>query len=598
MGAPTAASPEAAGIDLSETLQPDGLETGTTTVDTAACPTDFAFADGLDSLLLDEIDVSAESPTTLACWPIYQNGQSSSESAPLPGNASPSIWTSDPGQNPSSSLELVLHIPRAPSPEGAQDTALRLISNWFDNVCPVWSGFDSSMNMNRKLAGDLWHSSASVFNALQSMSASFLSARTPHMRRTAMDLLHTATVCIQSEVNTLNEKARLDVFPTGPLFSLFCLGTTVCWLDAGRVGEPFLEAAKMLLQRSPRKGPTHRDQSEISSFFDKGLMYWEMLLSVVDDTDTISSTEVTAHWYPQPAPRHQREISTDMVLHPWTGISSLTSRLFTQSMRLCRTYRRRITNPTGRASSLSAAMHNVEESAKLEEQLLDLEFSCVDPINETGDCRTPWFHLAKVAEAYQMAALLQLYATFPDLVSTRLPHESQDDLEGHVPWDRWVIPLTLRLIDVLDQIPPESGSRVMQPILYICASTGLRYSSGPSANNGPRNVGTDATLHALGLDSSGIDNLLGYIGQIDETHDGAGHNPPSVQRLAVDIANGRDFIMSRLKVLETNLHPKPIIVAQELVQAIWAAYDAEPPGATAVHWLDVMQKKELRSLFG
>lgn len=291
-------------------------------------------------------------------------------------------------------------------------------------------------------------------------------------------------------------------------------------------------------------------------------------------------------------------MSTDMVVHPWTGISSLTSQLFSQSMHLCRAYRRRITNPTGRASSLSAAMQDIGDSAKLEEQLLELEFSSVAPTNETGDCRTPWIHLAKVAEAYQMSALLQLYVTFPDLVSMRLPKESQNDSDGHVSWDKWVIPLTLRLIEVLDQIPPDSGSRVMQPILYICASTGLRYSSSHSVHNGPRNRDTNASLEALDLDTSGFDDLLGYVGQMDATHGGVGPNPPLTQQLAVDIANGREFIMRRLKVLETNLQPKPIIVAQELVRAIWAAYDAEPPGATAVHWLDVMQKKELRSLFG
>lgn len=523
-------------------------------------------------------------------WPTYENAQTSCNQ-PLPSAISPSLPTSDLAQSPASSHELVLHIPRAPSPEGAPDTALRLISNWFDNVCPVWSGFDSSMNMNRKLAEDLWYSSASVFNALQSMSASFLSARMPQMKRTARDLLHTATVCIQSEVNALNEKSRLDVLPTGPLFSLFCLGTTVCWLDAGRVGEPFLKAAKALLQRSPRQSTGDRDQLEIWSFFDKSLVYWEMLLSVVDDTEATSSR------HPQPPPRNNGEMCTDIVLHPWTGISSLTSRLFAQSMRLCRTYRRRITNPTGRAISLSAAMQDIEESAKLEEQLLDLDFSSMDSINETGDCRTPWFHLAKVAEAYQMAALLQLYVTFPDLVSRRLPQESQSDQEGHVPWDKWIIPLTLRLVEVLEEIPPDSGSRVMQPILYICASTGLRYSSSPPAYSGSRSGDTDAMLEALGLDSSGIDDLLGYVGQIDE-HGGAGPNQPSMQQLAVDITNGRDFIMRRLKVLETNLQPKPILVAQELIQAIWAAYDGEAPGGTAVHWFDVMQNKELRSLFG
>lgn len=588
---------EAVQFGQGEVVQPDGQEVSETVpIDTASCLSDFVFGDGHDIPFSDEIDLPPASPVQLTHWPVAADMLRGDGYTALPRAGCSPAPSSELAQSPTSSLELVLHIPPAPSPEGGPDTPLRLIDSWFDTVCPAWSGFDSGMNMNRKLAVDLWHSSAAVFNSLQSMSASFFSARLPHMIRPAMNLLKTATVCIQFEVNALNGKTQLDSMPTGLLFSLFCLGTTVCWLDASRVGEPFLKEAKALLQRSPRQALSDRDQLEVLEFFEKSLVYWEMLVSVVGDTDWRQSTNNTTHCRQQPAPINDGATSTDTALHPWTGISSLTSRLFAQAIRLCRTYRHRITNPTGRAVSLSAAMQEIEESIKLEEQLLGLDFSSMNRVNETGDRKTPWSHLANVAEAYQIAALLQLYVTFPDLVSLRLPQETQHNPEGHVPWDKWIIPLTLRLVRVLEQVPPDSGSRVMQPLLYICASTGLRNNMSASANNGLYGLYPQAASGAPGPAGNGID-ILEYVGQLDATED-RGPGPTCVPQAALDVGRAREFIMRRLDVLESSLQPKPIIVARELVKAIWAAYDNEPPGSTTVHWLDVMENRKLRSLFG
>jgi hypothetical protein len=495
-------------------------------------------------------------------------------------------------------LEPTRYLPGMYSLQRGSDSSLRLIRNWFEDVCPAWSAFDSGMNMNRKLAADLWHSSPAVFNALQSMSASFLSARLPQLREPALNLLKTATACIQAEVDSINNKPLLGDIPTGLIFSLFCLGTTICWLDASRLGGPFLRSAKSLLRRaSLQYANAAEDKVEILAFFRKSMVYWEMLVSVVDDIELPSDMDdmILPGRLRRPA-GDWSEASTDLLPHPWTGISSMTSRLFARSMRLCRAYRRRLTKPTGRAISLSTAMREIEEAQRLEEQLLELEFATIPQTNETGDWRTPRVHLAHVAEAYQLASLLQLYVTFPDLVSLRLPHESGSSREGDVPWDRWIIPLTLRLTTVLEKIPPHSGSRVIQPLLYICASTGLR--SNLSYSN--HNVSDYQSLKGAGPSSgSRGDNLdiWDYVGQLDvsaTTRVTVG----SVSSVALDIGVARNFIVRRLNALESTLQPKPIIVAEELVKAIWAAYDEEPPGCTAVHWLDVMEKKGLRSLFG
>jgi hypothetical protein len=569
-------------------------------VSVSSIPDFSTIDDSLNQSIGHDFQLPLATRAQLAYWPLDPLPNLSDQ--PTSSRASfSSSDSSSPEQVAMSNSDLIRHVPRSlSSSPGRPDAALTLINNWFDQVCPAWSAFDSSMNLNRKLAEELWHSSASVFNALQSMSASFLSARLHQMRSPALNLLRTATVCIQAEVNATAKKTKLDAVPTGLLFSLFCLGTTVCWLDASRLGAPFLREAKRLLRRSSEQFlAPDEEQMKILSFFKKSLVYWEMLVSVVEDMDTRNDSDKTTLGPHQQVVDTAGELSTDILPHPWTGISSLTHRLFARSMRLCRSYRRRITKPTGRAISLSTAMQEIEEAQRLEERLLELEFSSIAHINDTGDCRTPWRHLARVAEAYQLASLLQLYVTFPDLVSLRLPQESDSSREGDVPWDKWIIPLTLRLTRVLEQIPPDSGSRVIQPLLYICASTGLRYNLSSRTelyNPSPQSGECEHLAVSHGGAGNSFD-ILGYVENVSAGHE-ASPSSTSMPLVALDIAIARNFVINRLNVLEGTLQPKPIVVAQELVRAIWAAYDEEPPGSTNIHWLDIMEKEDLRSLFG
>ncbi|GJN71100.1 hypothetical protein PLICBS_005162 [Purpureocillium lilacinum] len=283
---------------------------------------------------------------------------------------------SPPGNRGDAMPPLLAHV------RGGPQAVEALMSNWFDQVCPAWSAFDSPLNPNRKIALELMHSSASVFNALRSMSASFLSARLPQLERPALQMLRTAALSITEEAHILRTKPTLDAVPTGLLFSLFCLGTSVCWLDAGRLGLPFLKEAKDILSRlSGRAVLAADDQLETLAFFKKSLVYWEMLLSFVDDY--------------QPERAEQ-----DFQFSP------------------------------------SPAMQEVQEAQKLEQELLELDFSSATPTNNTGDEKTPWMHLAYVAEAYQLASLLQIYLTFPDLVALRLQLDPDIETSTDIPCDR------------------------------------------------------------------------------------------------------------------------------------------------------------------
>ncbi|KAI6784939.1 C6 zinc finger domain containing protein [Emericellopsis cladophorae] len=337
------------------------------------------------------------------------------------------------------------------------------------------------------------------------------------------------------------------------------------------------------------------EQLRILQYFEKSLGYWEMLVSVVacDEAETGVERQSRETTVAQVTPDGN---AADTLPHPWTGISSLSSQLFGQAVRLCRVYRQGITNPTGRASSLLTAMQRIDEARNLEERILDLDFGSAAHLGDTGDTRTPRSHLVLVAEAYQLAALLQLYITFPDLVSLRLPHERNLNQAEDVPWNKWIVPLALRLVNVLEQIPPESGSRMMQPLLYICAGAGLRRDSSVAIDTAFSGLCILRPATPSGMKDGQVD-MMAYVDQIDvgADEDATDEHTPGT---AMDVDEARNFINARLDLLKRTLHPNPIIVTAQLLKAVWAAYDAEPAGSTSVHWFDVMEKTGLRSLFG
>ncbi|KAF4998296.1 hypothetical protein FGRMN_3345 [Fusarium graminum] len=467
------------------------------------------------------------------------------------------------------------------------DTSSLLISNWFEQVCTLWSGFDSEFNLNRKLALELCTSSHAVFSSLQSMSAGFLSTRLPHMRQSAAYFLQAATATVLSEAEEAFRNPS-DVIPTGALFSLFCLGTTVCWVDARQLGLPFFRSARKILDRLNRRlEKLSAKDLELLSFFNNSLMYSEMLLAAVNQDDESLDTEDLVTGPQRDTSMQLAERYTDNSPHPWTGISPLASQLFAQAIRLCRSFRRNLKLPKETGRDFQRALEEIQEAQRLEERILGLDFQSSLCVASTGDYRTPPHHLAQVAEAYKLAALLQLYQTFPDLVALRLPSNSVHANSRHVPWEEWIIPLSLRLVSVLEHIPPNSGTRVIQPLLYITASTGLRYDSTALLDTPGSFLGTN-------MPPGFPPDLFTSMGALG--------TPPSpaavISRISLDISNARHFITGRLNMLENSLPPKPVVMAKELIKAIWEAYDNEPPGSALVHWVDVMEDKNLRSMFG
>lgn len=481
------------------------------------------------------------------------------------------------------------------------DTPSFLVTYWFQEVCSVWSAYDSNMNLNRTIAATLWPDSEVVSTCLRSMSAAFLAAKIPYMKQTSLAMMKSATTAIRLELATIKHQTKFDTLPMSVLFGLFCLGTTICWLDASQLGVPYLREAKALLSRvNQQRGNLCEGDRYLLKFFDKSWVYCDMLLAVVTYRGTRDvagvADEVEEYYADRSAVFGPEPADSNEMPHPWTGVSTTALQLFTQAMNLCRCFRRN----TSRRSSviahdLKSALKLIEEAKGVEERLWQLDFEYADKLSETGDENTPRQHLVQAGDAYRLSALLHLYQTFPDLIALRVPADTSDLESGAVPQNSWIISLSLRLVNILEQLPAQSGSKMVQPLLCITAATGLRldtpnFSITKSLNGADYISVTDNA--GLGEDC----DMSEYINRL--THAGVADNTTHLSLTGLEVGNARHFVLKRLNILETLLPPKPIIMAKDLVHAIWQAYDGEGPGKNSVHWLDVMEKQGLRSFFG
>ncbi|RGP73096.1 transcription factor [Fusarium longipes] len=492
-------------------------------------------------------------------------------------------------------------------PPSVTDLSSQLVEYWFRDVCSLWSQYDSPTNSNRMMAMALWSTSEAVSTSLQSMSSAYLSSRMPHMKKTSISMMKNATDVIEAELRVVKSSPTLDTVPMGLIYGLFCIGTSICWLNATQLGIPFLKEAKALLHRvNKQKRRLTDEERKLLNIFNKSWTYCEMLLSVVSDTNRYISYEVdeveevddiSLDEFPTAAPV---DPVVDDMPHPWTGVSNTVSRLLTQTLRICRNYRYHVKHPGPFATrDHAAALNMIEEAKVLEEKLLGLDFESAPANTETGDHKTPCRHLVNVAEAYRLAGLIHIYQTFPELVLLRLPDNLTGSTEIHIPWEECITPLSLRLAKLIEQLPADSGSKMTQPLLCITASTGLRFES-PGASPISLEPQVQTSLAApspfdLGsTEHCGLSDYIGQLVQADEDTDRCS----TLSESQLKIVNTRRFITGRLDVLETLLPPRPIVVAKTLVQAIWNEYDKEKPGTASVHWIDVMEENNLRSLFG
>ena len=460
-----------------------------------------------------------------------------------------------------------------------------LIEHWFNSVCSSWSALDSPSNPYRRLTERLWQTSTPVFYALQSISAASLVERLPHvMRDTARLAPRNATEAITKELMTFFTGSRPE-FPTELLLSLFCMSSSMCWMESHHLGQQFVRQARAVLRKLD--GWTlDAEQRELLDFFNGCLVYEEMLRSVVSEEEI--DFEHMLSW---PEPVAQRPLMPPAP-HPWTGVPSDVLRLFGKSIALCRRSRTRWRQNNGTSYRiLQEALRDIEAATKVEEALRSVDIPQLRDYGQVPLALDRDRDLHYLTEAYRLCGLLQLYETFPDLSTKQVP--TLKDADGSVLWDSWVSPLALHITDVLSKVPTGSLSCI-QPLLCLCAGSGLRYDTKVPLGTGHRS-------YLLSTDSNTVSTPITPppFGPGDSDFPLAIPLPsPSISESAIKTSQARQAVMDRLDRLELSLPPKPIEVAKKLQRAVWSAYDEEIGLTRRTHWLDVMSYTGLHSIFG
>jgi hypothetical protein len=168
-----------------------------------------------------------------------------------------------------------------------------LIEIWFKSVCGSWAAYDSLLNPIRRLGSSLWGSSASLYYSLQSMTAATLPQHQAHMHEVASLAPQMATRAIIQELEILFEvPIAVSHFPTGLVMSLFCISSSLCWIDRRQLGLQYLGHARTVISLLDMRAKfLCKDDLELLEFPKGCLTYEEAIRSIVtsrgDDIKTL-----------------------------------------------------------------------------------------------------------------------------------------------------------------------------------------------------------------------------------------------------------------------------------------------------------------------
>ncbi|KAF4120866.1 hypothetical protein GMORB2_2352 [Geosmithia morbida] len=404
------------------------------------------------------------------------------------------------------------------------------------------------------------------------MSAAWLTdTQSDDIRQIAVSVPQLATRAIISDLNLFfNDSSKITTIPAALLMSLFCMSSSLNWIDHRQLGLQYLVQARAVISvLDMRSWALSDDDRGLLAFFKHCLTYEEAVRSVVTSNHEAVHTDAIK-------PSSDILPLTDLTLHPWTGVPPKIISLLGKAMKVCRESRELWRNNTiATLEVMRQATVHICRGQDLEEMLLSVEVPSVSKEKDDSDFNIEC-HLYYATESFRLCSLLQLYLTFPDLVSRRLPQYVSAD--GLVPKARWLTPLALHITGLLLKIPHDSSMRCLQPLLCLCIGTGLRCDIGedPESNNRFEPIYPASHMDAIGV---------------------AEENGVSSAPLPLDVRLARKFIVSRLEKLERGLPAKPIVILQKLLRAVWSSYDHETSGG-APHWIDIMTSLNYESVFG
>ena len=511
-----------------------------------------------------------------------------------------------------------------------------LIEHWFKYICPLWSAFDSAVSYSRQLALSTWGSSKAVFYTMQAMSAAYISVTMPHFYETLHSLKSLAVGAIE-EQTLLVHRSQSPKVNADLVYAVFTLGNSINWTAPGMAGNPWLESARELMSMWP--SDMSISDAPVHAYFCQALTYWEMLLAArgcgsvpgklakklqryyrkIQQAMGLCNSSDDNNNDPCEEPIYgpgQAMSGTGTRPNSWSGVSDEVIDVFGQVLALCyhAHHSRRKSQGSFNAERATLGLCDVSLAHELQRELLNMDFELLILIDEahgfpvqTQDSNTPTPHLLQTAEAYRQAALLQLHLSFDDLTMTpkntlygltadpgKIGHTVVEDGKSR---KEDILSMTLNLVNILERIPGQSGSRSLHLMLYLSAAVGLQVDTsfveyhesdhgtdGPGASDPYHGTTTSEPFNIMrGVDALSQD-LLGSntVASVDTV----------VPRSTLEVSRARNFVLARLGDLQQTLPHRRVDSTIEFVKDIWKQYDTQGSRpCSIVYWLEVMTKQ-------
>ena len=329
--------------------------------------------------------------------------------------------------------------------------------------------------------------------------------------------------------------------------------------------------------------------NQSQDFIVSSMVYWEAFTAFIMDQSLDDLAYLSPFCEPDKTVSHY--------VNPWTGVSTALF-LYLAKVAIIMRHKRLVDKmhilPTGPSSGNILLNQIFAEARRVEQQILSFSLPSVATLQDPGDHRSPITHLVDLARCYRLAALLELYRTFPALLLDAADEQAETDMTPtssnsatleQKAADR-VYQLACAILTILKSLPIDAGSRCTQPILFVIAGSALARPQTPGEED------AESSLAASGTATLQFESIE--------------HELSDVSRRRPHLEYWRTFVRERFISLYRYIGLDYVRRMAIIVERAWTRMDIasavpESPRAQRpdqIHWMDVMSEERLETIMG
>lgn len=474
------------------------------------------------------------------------------ENGPLTSHGSSQMVRQRPSSECPKLIPSVMEVPLLPGgnsisdyfdttpPRNISDGTTILVDFYFRHIAPLFCCSRDIPNPFDSGVKHCWTESSgnSVAYAIQSMSLACLARCMPGLHRAAWHLREQSLAATEKKTNTNNHSYDMNT-----AFTLILMGTSAGWFqprDSNHSMASLFARYVSLVSCTDVEVPGLSNSQMVSQegLFLKGILtYWGMFLGFMSSAKQGQSSQSCLVDQPPP---NGLVVELDQ-LHPWTGISQDVCELLRRTGLLIRANRERILRPFGK-SGLAEQRADFKIALDLEKRFTSMVFP--------GVSTCEWQQrLYRLAEAYRLTGLLQLYRSFPEFLSANETPGRHGEHDSEPAIHFVPVEIASQILKSLLNLPSDLHTLRFQLIPLVAASTEL----------GPNPKQARAT------------------GNVDEQLD---------LRDKIRISRARTLVMYQLESMQRVFPGDRMHQVTRLVREVWKRLDYENTGKRPF-WIDV-----------